>query len=107
MESPKITIHVVEKSTQNHYQNCKSKITSHNQTQIEKEKEEEWEWEWEEEDEDAEEVRRRRKRKREETRNKKKGKNKEIESVRDILESLVRWWDQWEIIKKVRKWLFK
>ena len=56
MESPKITIHVVEKSTQNHYQNCKSKITSHNQTQIEKEKEEE---------EEEEDLRRRRKRKKE------------------------------------------
>ena len=29
--------------------------------------------------------------------------NKEIESVRDILESLVRWWDRWEIIKKSEK----
>ena len=55
MESPKIAIHVVEKSTQNHHQNCKPKITSHNQTQIEKEEEEE-----EEED-----LRRRRKRKKE------------------------------------------
>ena len=50
MESPKITIHVVEKFAQN----CKPKITSHNQTRIEKEKEE---------DEGAEDVRRRRKRK--------------------------------------------
>ena len=95
MESPKITIHVVEKSAQNHHQNCKPKITGHNQTQIEKEKEKEeeweWEWEWEEEDKDAEDVRRRRKRKKEETRNKKKVENKEIEGVRDILESLVRW----------------
>ena len=57
MESPKIAIHVVEKSTQNHHQNCKPKITSHNQTQIEKEEEEE-----EEEEED---LRRRRKRKKE------------------------------------------
>ena len=57
MESPKIAIHVVEKSTQNHHQNCKPKITSHNQTQIEKEEEEE-----EEEEED---LRRRRKRKNE------------------------------------------
>ena len=94
MESPKITIHVVEKSAQNHHQNCKPKITGHNQTQIEKEKEEEREWEWEEEDEDAEDVRRRRKRKKEETRNKKKVENKEVKSVRDILESLVRWWDR-------------
>ena len=54
MESPKIAIHVVEKSTQNHHQNCKPKITSHNQTQIEKEKEEE-----------EEDLRRRRKRKKE------------------------------------------
>ena len=61
MESPKIAIHVVEKSTQNHQQNCKPKITSHNQTQIEKEEEEE-----EEED-----LRRRRKRKKE----KRKGRN--------------------------------
>ena len=61
MESPKIAIHVVEKSTQNHHQNCKPKITSHNQTQIEKEEEEE-----EEED-----LRRRRKRKKE----KRKGRN--------------------------------
>ena len=29
--------------------------------------------------------------------------NKEIESVRDILKSLVRWWDRWEIIKKSEK----
>ena len=112
MESPKITIHVVEKSTQNHYQNCKSKITSHNQTQIEKEKEEEWEWEWEweEEDEDAEDVRRRKKRKKriKKKRNKKKVENKEIESVRNILESLVRWWDWREIIiKNWEKWLFE
>ena len=56
MESPKIAIHVVEKSTQNHHQNCKPKITSHNQTQIEKEKEDE---------EEEEELRRRRKRKKE------------------------------------------
>ena len=63
MESPKIAIHVVEKSTQNHHQNCKPKITSHNQTQIEKEEEEE-----EEEEED---LRRRRKRKKE----KRKGRN--------------------------------
>ena len=49
MESPKITIHVVENLPQ---------ITGHNQTQIEKEKEEEWKWKWEEEDEDAEETRR-------------------------------------------------
>ena len=56
MESPKIAIHVVEKSTQNHHQNCKPKITSHNQTQIEKEKEEE---------EEEEDLRRRRKRKKE------------------------------------------
>ena len=62
MESPKIAIHVVEKSTQNHHQNCKPKITSHNQTQIEKEKEEE---------EEEEDVRRRRKRKKE----KRKGRN--------------------------------
>ena len=84
MESPKITIHVVEKSVQNHHKNCKPKITCHNQTQIEKEKEEEWEWE--EEDEDAKDVRRRRKRKKkkQETRNKKKVENKEIESVRYI-----------------------
>ena len=101
MESPKITIHVVEKSAQNHHQNCVPKITSHNQTQIEKEKEEEWEWE--EEDEDAEDVRRRRKRKKEETRNKKKVENKEIESIKDILKSLVRWWDRWEIIIKSEK----
>ena len=80
MESPKITIHVVEKSAQNHHQNYKPKITGHNQTQIEKGKEKEWEWE--EEDEDAEDVRWRRKRKREETR--KKVGNKEIENVRDI-----------------------
>ena len=84
----------MEKSTQNHCQNCKHKITGHNQTQIEKEKEEEW---------DAEDVRRRRKRKKEETRNKQNVENKELESVRDILESLVRWWDQWEIIKIMRK----
>ena len=58
MESPKIAIHVVEKSTQNHHQNCKPKITSHNQTQIEKEKEEE-------EEEEEEDLRRRRKRKKE------------------------------------------
>ena len=56
MESPKIAIHVVEKSTQNHHQNCKPKITSHNQTQIEKE---------EEEEEEEEDLRRRRKRKKE------------------------------------------
>ena len=56
MESPKIAIHVVEKSTQNHHQNCKPKITSHNQTRIEKEKEEE---------EEEEDLRRRRKRKKE------------------------------------------
>ena len=56
MESPKIAIHVVEKSTQNHHQNCKPKITSHNQTQIEKEKEEE---------EEEQDLRRRRKRKKE------------------------------------------
>ena len=62
MESPKIAIHVVEKSTQNYHQNCKPKITSHNQTQIEKEKEE---------DEEEEDVRRRRKRKKE----KRKGRN--------------------------------
>ena len=71
----------MEKSAQNHHQNCKPKITGHNQTQIEKEKEEEWEWE-EEEDED---VRRRRKRKekeKEETINKQNVENKEIESVR-------------------------
>ena len=103
MESPKITIHVVEKSAQNHHQNCKPKITGHNQTQIEKEKEEEWEWE--EEDENAEDVKRKKKKKKrkKETRYKKKVENKEIESVRNILESLVRWWDRWEIIKKVRK----
>ena len=62
MESPKIIVHVVEKSAQNHHRNCKSKITSHNQTQIEKENEEEWEWEWEEEeDEDAKDVKKGRK----------------------------------------------
>ena len=44
----------MEKSAQNHYQNCKPKITGRNQTQIEKEKEDEWEWEEEVENEDAE-----------------------------------------------------
>ena len=66
----------MEKSSQNHHQNCEPKIIGHNQTQIEKEKEEEWEWE--EEDEDAEDVRRRKKRKKKK-RNKKKVENKEIE----------------------------
>ena len=41
MESPKITIHVVEKFAQNHHQNCKPKITGPIQTPIEKETEEE------------------------------------------------------------------
>ena len=89
IEEEEVAVAIVNGEPQHHHQNCKPEITSHNQTQIEKEKEEEWEWE--DEDEDAEDVR------------KKKVENKEIESVRDILESLVRWWDRWEIIIKSKK----
>ena len=48
-------------------------------------------------------MKEKKKKKKQETRNKMKVENKEIESVRYILESLVRWWDRWEIIKKSEK----